>query len=183
MSSDDQARADEGSHGGVDDPRDRYDTTDSCPIFPERTEIIDCPDGRVGAEAGVYFHGKPYVPEDESTSKDKYHAVRDKRDDLTESDIGKINSWMTEYMEGGFVEHMKGKVEEIKEKRLRKTKGKAKVSYRTTVVETEAEAPSSDLSISESMLVLEKLAERHEEMKHTKMALRRLGFKMVATKP
>ena len=35
-------------------------------------------------------------------------------EDLTEGEIGEINSWMTEYMEGAFVERVKGKVEDIK---------------------------------------------------------------------
>ena len=90
---------------------------------------------------------------------------------------------MTEYMEGAFVECVKQKVEEIKGKRLRKTKSKLKVSFGKTVFETEAEASSSDLSTSESKLVLDKMAELQEEIKHTKMELNRLGGKMVATKP
>ena len=41
----------------------------------------------------------------------------DKMEDLTESEIGEIDSWMTENMKGAFVERLKGKVEEIKGKR------------------------------------------------------------------
>ena len=107
---DDCATVEEQSHGGVDDPRGRYDATDSCRCFPEHEGSIDCRDGSVGVEAGIYFDGKPCVPEDESTSKHKYHTVRDKMEDLTESEIGEINSWMTEYMKGAFVERVKGKL-------------------------------------------------------------------------
>ena len=86
-------------------------------------------------------------------------------------------------MEGAFVECVKGKVEEIKAKRLRKIKGKSKVSFGNTVVETEAEAPSSVLSTSEFKLVLGKMAQLHEEMKHTNTELKKLGVKTVGTKP
>ena len=79
----DGATVDEGSHGGVDDPRDRYDANDSCPSFPENERSIDCCDGSVRVEAGMDFDGKPYVPEDKGTSKDKYNSVRDKTEDLT----------------------------------------------------------------------------------------------------
>ena len=109
--------------------------------------------------------------------------MRDELEDLTESEIGEINSCMTEYMEGVFVERVKGKVEEIKEKRLSKTKGKANVSFGKTVVEADPEAPWSDLSTSEFKLVLHKMAELQEEMKRTKMELKRLGVKMIASKP
>ena len=123
------------------------------------------------------------APEDERTTKDKYHKVRDEMEDLNESEIGEVNSWMTEYMEGAFVERVNGKVEEIKEKRLRKTKGKAKVSFGKTVVEADPEAPSSDLSTSEVKLVLNRMAKLQEEMKHTKMELKRLGVNTVTSKP
>ena len=85
---------------------------------------MDCRDGGVGVQAGVYFNGACYVTEDESTSKEKYHTVRDKMEHLTESEIGEITSCIIEYMEGVFKELVKEKVEEIKEKRLLKTKGK-----------------------------------------------------------
>ena len=179
----DRTTVDERSPSGVDDPRDKYDATDFCPSFPEQKESIDCHDGSVRAEAVVFFDGKPYVPEDESTSKDNYHTVGDDREELTESELGEINSWMTEYMEGAFVQHVKGKVEEIKEKRWRKTKGNTKVSFGKTVVETEVEAPSSDLSTPEFKLVLDKMAKLQEEMKHTKIELKRRGIKTVASKP
>ena len=97
--------------------------------------------------------------------------MRDETEDLTQSEIGEINSWMTEYMEGAFVERVKGKVEEIKEKQLRKSNGRTKVSFDKTVVETEAEAPSSDSSTSEFNLVLNKITELQQEMKHSKMEL------------
>ena len=57
------------------------------------------------------------------------------------------------------------------------------MSFGKTVVETEAEAPSSDLYTCELKLVLEKRAELQEEMKQTKMELKRLGVKAVASKP
>ena len=104
-------------------------------------------------------------------------------EDLTESQIGEINSWMNEYMEGAFVECVKQKVEEIKAKRLRRTKGKSKVSFSKTVVETESEAPSRDLSTPELKLVLDKMAELQEEINHTKTEVKKLGVKMVGTKP
>ena len=97
----DGVTVDERSHVGIDNPRDRYDATDSCPCFPEHEESINCPDGSVGVE-------------DESTSKHKYHTVRDEIEELTESEIDEINLWMAKYMEGAFVERVKGKVEEIK---------------------------------------------------------------------
>ena len=111
--------------------------------------------------------------------------MRDEIEDLTETEIGEIHSWMTEYMEGAFVERVKGKGKEIKQKRLRKTKGKTKVSFGKTVVETEAEAeaPSSDLSTSAWKLVPDKMAKLQEEMKHTKMDPKRLGVKMLALRP
>ena len=158
MSSDDHSRVDERSHGGVEDPRDRYAATDSFPSFPQHEESIDYRERSIAVEGDVYFDGKPYVPEDESTSKDKYGTVCEKMEDLTESEIGEIHSRMIEYIEGGFVECLKGKVEDIKEKRLRKTKGNTKLSFPRTVVENEAEAPSSDLSTSEFKLVLHKVA-------------------------
>ena len=58
-----------------------------------------------------------------------------------------------------------------------------KVSFGKTVVETEAEATPSDLYTCELKLVLEKTAELQEEMKQTKMELKRLGVKTVASKP
>ena len=180
---DDHATVHKRSHGGVDDPPDRYDATDSCPGFPEHEDDIDCPDRSVGIEADIYFDGNPHVPEEESTSRDKYHTVRDEMEDLTESEIGEINSWMTQCMEGAFVDRVKGNFEEIKAKLLRKTKGKSKVSFGKTVVETEAEAPSSDLSTSEFKLVLDKMAELQEEMKHTKTELKKLGVRTAGTKP
>ena len=180
---DDRATVDERSHGGVDDTQDRYDATNSCPRFPEHKRDIGCRERRVGVEAGVYFDGKPYVLEEESTSKDKYHSVRDEMEDLTDSEIREINSWMTKYLESAFVERVKGKVDEIKAKRLRKTKGKSKVSFCKSVIETEAEAPSSDLSKSEFKLVLDKMAEEQEETKNTTTELKTLGVKTVGAKP
>ena len=92
---------------------------------------------------------------------------------------------MTKYMEGAFLERVKGKGKEIKQKRLRKTKGKTKVSFGKTVVETEAEAeaPSSDLSTSAWKLVLDKMAKLQEEMKQTRVDPKRLGVKTLALKP
>ena len=80
------------------------------------------------------------------------------------------------------MERVKGKVDEIKAKRLRKTKGKSKVSFCKSVIETEAEAPSSDLSTSEFKLVLDKMAEEHKERKKTKTELKTLGVKTVGAK-
>ena len=180
---DDRATVDKRSHGGVDKSRNRYDAIDSCPSFSEKEESIDCCDGSVKVEAGAYFDGKPHVPEDESTSKDKYHTVRDEMEDLTEGGIGEIISWMTKYMKGAVVERVKGKVEDIKEKRLRKINGRTTKPFGKTVVETEAETPSGDLSTSEFTLVPDKIAELQEEMKHTRMGLKRRGSKTFAWKP
>ena len=104
-------------------------------------------------------------------------------EDLTESEISDIDSWMTEYMEGAFVEGKKGKVEETKEKRLRKTQGKTKVSFCRTVVETEAEAPLSDVSTSELKLGLNKMSELQVGMKSTNMKLKRLCVKVGSSSP
>ena len=89
--------------------------------------------------------------EEVRTTKDKYHKVRDEMEDLTESEIGDINLWMTEYVEGAFVERVKAKVEE--------TKRNAKVSLSKTVVEADPEALFSDLSPSEFMSHQNKVAE------------------------
>ena len=167
MSSNDRTTVDKRSHGGVEDPRDTYEATDFCPSFPEHQENIDCPDGSDGVEADIYFHRKLYLPEDERTRKDKNRTLLEEMEVLTESVIGEINSWMTEYLEGVFVERMKRKVEEIREHRLHQPKGKTKVSFGKTVVETEAEAPPSDLSTSETKLVPDTMAELQEEMKQT----------------
>ena len=51
------------------------------------------------------------------------------------------------------------------------------------IVETEAEAPASDSSTSEFKLVLGKMADLQEEMKHIKTELKRVGGKTFATKP
>ena len=131
-------------------------------------------------EAGVYFDRKPYVPEDESTSKDKYHTVCDEMEDLTETEM---NWWMAKYMEGAFVERVEGRIEEIKVKRLPKTKSKSKMTFGKTVVETEAEPSSSDPSTSEFKLVLDRMAEPQEGVTHIRTELKKLGVKMVGTQP
>ena len=125
---------------------------------------------------------RPYVREEESTSKDKYHPPCDEIEDLTDSEIQQINSWISEHMEGAFVERVKANVKEIKQKRLRKTKGKKEVFLGKTVVEPEAEAPSSDSSTSAVKLVVDKMAKLQEEMELTTMELKIRGVKRVSSK-
>ena len=87
-------------------------------------EEIHCRDEIADEKRDVDCEDRAYVIENAKCRKDKCHKVGDETEDSTESEIGEINTCMTEYMDGPFIDHMTRKADEIKEKGYAKPKAK-----------------------------------------------------------